>query len=165
MLKTIIITIITTLTVATLAASLFLNTIIGAFGRAAIPLATLVQLQASQKIVDTMKARHLRKQTRITKRFIKRSGRRVASAALAAATFGTVVVAAAMTAVGISDYCNEKKELQEEANILYGTAIKFDLDQCLEESAEDAKAIIDEATDTVATKVSDAFDFTADYGN
>ena len=47
--------------------------------------------------------------------------------------------------------------------MLYSTDIEFDLEQCLEESADEAQAIISEATDTVANKVSDAFDSTAHY--
>jgi hypothetical protein len=58
-----------------LSAHLFLNSILGMFGLAATSVGALATLQASQRIVDTMKARHARKQTRITKRFIKRSGR------------------------------------------------------------------------------------------
>ena len=65
MLKTIIITIIATLTVATLAAYLSLNTVLGVFGLAATSVEILSKLQASQKIVDTMKARHARKHKRI----------------------------------------------------------------------------------------------------
>ena len=76
-----------------------------------------------------------------------------------------MAVAAVMTSMEISDYCDQKRALREDANMLYGTDVEFDLEQCLDESADDAKAIIAEATDAVATKVSDAFDFTADYSN
>ena len=163
MFKTILITITTTLTATTLAAYLFLNTILGMFGLAATSAGTLATLQASQRVVEKMKARHARKQTRITKRFVKRSGRRVASTALAAAIVGTVAVVAAMTTIEIANYCDEKRALQEEANLLYGANIEFDLEQCLDESEEDAKEIIAEATGVVTTKVSDAFDTTERY--
>ena len=165
MFKTILITFTTTAGALALAANLFLNSILGILGLAATSVETLSRLQASQKIVDTMKARHIRKNNRVTKRFVKSSGKRVASTALAAATVGSVAVAAVMTSIEISDYCEQKKALQEDANVLYGTDVEFDLDRCLDESADDAKAIIAEATDTVATKVSDAFDPTADYSS
>ena len=64
-----------------------------------------------------------------------------------------------------SAYCDQKRTLQEDANVLYGTDVTFDLEQCLNESADDAKAIIDEATDTLSTKVSDSFNATANYGS
>jgi len=161
MLKTILITFTTTAGALALAANLFLNTILGVFGLAATSVETLNNLRTSQGIIEAMKQRHTRKKNRKTKRFVKRSGRRVASTALAAATVGTVALAAVMTSMAISDYCDEKRTLQEDANLLYGTDVAFDLERCLYESADDAKAIIAEATDTVATKVSKAFESTA----
>ena len=154
MFKTIFITITGTLTVVALPAYLSLTTVLGAFGLAAIPVTTLAQLQASQRIVETMKARHVRKNNRVTERFIERSNKRVASTALAAATFGTVAVAA-MTAAEVSDYCDQKKELQEEANILHGTDVEFDFQQCIQESTDDAKAIFTEAKMTVTSTFSE----------
>ena len=164
MFKTILITFTTTMGTLALAAFLFLNSILSMFGLAATSVGTLATLQASQRVVDTMKARHAQKKTRITKHFLKRSGRRMASTALAAATVGTVAVVAAMTTIEVSDYCDEKKALQDDANLLYGTNVEFDLDRCLDESAEDVKAIIAQATDAVTAKVSDAFDYTQQYG-
>lgn len=163
MFKTILTTFTTTAGALILSAHLFLSSFLGMLGLAATSVGAPATLQASQRIVDPMKARHARKQTRITKRFIKRSGRRVTSTALAAATAGTVAVVAAMTAIEISHYCDEKRALQEDANVLYGTNTKFHLDRCLDESADDAKAIIAEATDTVTAKVSDALDYTQQF--
>ena len=165
MLKTILITFSVTAGTLALAAHLFLNSLLGIFGLAATSVETLVQLQASQRIVEIMKARHLRKKNRITKRFVKRSGRRVASTALAAVTMGTFAVAGVMTSMEISDYCEQKRTLQDDANLLYGTDVAFDFERCLYESADDAKAIIDEATDTVTTKISNAFASTVNYGS
>ena len=71
----------------------------------------------------------MQKKSRITKRFVKRSGKRVASGALAAATVGTVAVVAAMTTIEIADYCEEQKELQADLDILDGTSTEFDLDK------------------------------------
>ena len=163
MFKTIFLTFSLTLTAVGLAASLFLNSILGVFGLAATSVGTLSGLQASQQIVEKMKQRHLRKKARVSKRFAKRSGKRVASAALAAATVGTVAVAVAMTSIEISDYCEEKEALQKDADLLYGTNAAFDLETCIEESQDDAKAILREATDTVTQTVGDAFDTTGEY--
>ena len=163
MLKTIFITITTTLAAVALAANLFLNSLLGAFNLAVIPVATLAQLQASQRIVDAMKARHFRKKALVSKRFIKRAGKRVASTALAAATVGTIAVAAAMTTAEASDYCNQKAELQEQGNILFGTDNEFDLEQCIQKSTDDAKAILAEAKATVTSRISSAFDTARRY--
>ena len=76
---------------------------------------------------------------------------------------GTVAVVAAMTTIEIAGYCEEKRSLQEDANVLFGTNTEFDLDRCLEESSGDAKVIVAEATDTVTAKVSSAFDYTERY--
>ena len=103
MLKTILITFSVTAGTLALAAHLFLNSLLGVFGLAATSVETLVQLKAFQRIVEAMKQRHTRKKNRIIKRFIKRSGRRVASTALAAITVGTVAVAGVMTSMEISD--------------------------------------------------------------
>jgi cobalamin biosynthesis protein CobD/CbiB len=109
MLKTIFITITATLTVVTLAAHLFLNSILGMFGLVATSVETLSKLQASHEVVQKMKSRQLRKQKRISKRFVKRSGKRVASGALAAVTVGAVAAVAAMTTIEVADYCEEQK--------------------------------------------------------
>ena len=131
MFKTILITFTTTAGALILSAHLFLNPILGMFGLAATSVEALSKLQASHQVVQKLKSRQLRKQKRISKRFVKRSGKRVASGALAAATVGTVAVVAAMTTIEISDYCEDKRALQEEATLLYGTDIEFDLEQCL----------------------------------
>ena len=81
MLKTILITFTTTAGALALAAYLFLNSILGAFGLTAIPVVALSQLHATQRVVETMKRRHNKKKARVSKRLIKRSGKRVASAA------------------------------------------------------------------------------------
>ena len=163
MIKTILITFSATASALALAANLFLNSILGLFGLAATSVETLNDLRASQQVVQTMKKRHTQRKNRVLKRFARRSGKRVASTALAAATVGTVAVAAVMTTMAISDHCEEKRQLQEEENVLYGTHTAFDLDRCLDESAQDAEQILSAATDEVQTKVSGAFDATAKY--
>ena len=163
MIKTILITFSATLSALALAANLFLNSILGAFGLVATSIDNLSQLQASQKVVQTMKKRHTQRKSRVTKRFVKRSGKRVASTALAAATVGTVAVAAVVTTMAISDHCGEKRLLQEDGNVFHGTSTAFDLDRCLGESADDAEQILASATEEVQAKASGAFDATAQY--
>jgi len=151
MLKTMLITFSATASTLALAAHLFLNSILGTFGLVTTSVDTLRGLQASQQVVQQMKTRQIQKKARISKRFVKRSGKRVASGAMAAATVGAVAVIAAMTTIEVADYCEEQKELQADLDILNGTSTGFDLDQCIEQSGEDARAIYAEAKDVVTS--------------
>lgn len=137
MLKTILITFTTKAGALALAANLFLNSILGMFGLAVTSAEALTKLRTSQPVVEIIKDRHKQKQTRAAKRLIKRSSKRVASAALTAATVGAVAVTAVMASMEISDYCDQKRPLQDDAGVLYDTDVEFDLEQCLDESAAD----------------------------
>jgi len=111
-----------------------------------------------------MKKRHSQKKLNVSRKFAKKSTKRVATTALAAATVGTVAVAVAMASLEVDDYCEEKKELQDDANILYVTDVEFDIEQCIEEGKEDSKAILQELKESSVTAVSNAFDETMKYG-
>lgn len=163
MLKTILLTMTATAAALSLAASLFLNSILGFFGLAATGAATLSQLRASQQVLEQVKKRHAAKRRHVSKRLVKRSGKRVASTALAAATVGTVGVAVVMTGLEIEDYCKEKESLQEDANLLHGTDTPFDYELCLQESRGDAKAILTEAKNSAEVAASEALAFSGTY--
>lgn len=163
MFKTMLITFSASVSALALTASLFLNSILGLFGLTTTTVDSINNLRTSQQVLEKVKQRHAKKKTRVAKRLSKRSGKRVAATALAAATIGTVAVAVAMTSMEIADYCSEKKDLQEEANILHGTNEKFDTEQCVEESKDDAEALLTEAKAAVTSSVSDAFESTAHY--
>ncbi len=164
MLKTILLTMTATAAALSLAASLFLNSILGFFGLAATGAATLSQLRASQQVLEQVKKRHAAKRRHVSKRLVKRSGKRVASTALAAATVGSVGVAVVMTGLEIEDYCKEKESLQEDANLLHGTDTPFDYELCLQESRDDATEILSEAGESVKVAASEALDTSGDYG-
>lgn len=157
MVRTILLTFTATTTALGLAASLFLNTLLGTFGLAATSVETLRGLQASHQVVETLKERHQRKKTRIGKRFAKQAGRRVATAAVAAATIGTVAVTATMAGMEVNDYCEEKRALREEANLLYGTDAEFDWGRCYEEGKADATVMLADLKDSAFRKVSGLF--------
>ena len=99
----------------------------------------------------------------MTKRFAKRPTRRIASAAVAAATVGTIGVAVAVTALEAMDYCEEKHELQEDADILNGTHTTFDYQACYEEGKKDLSAVLSQVKDSTVAAVSDAWKSTAHY--
>jgi len=142
MIKTIFLTFSASITAFAIVCSLFLNPILGAFGLVTTSAATLRSLRASEQIVQQIKQRHQLKQARVAKKMAKQSGKRVASAALAAATLGTVAVAITVASLEIADYCENKKELQEDYNILYGTNRAFDLNQCLDAGKKNSTTAI-----------------------
>jgi len=131
--KTVFLTITATLTTISFAVTLFLNTILGAFGLVTTSIDTLNNLQSSHKVVEQMKTRHKAKKVDVTKKLAKRSGRRVASTALAAATIGTTAVVVTVVGFEIHDYCEDKESLQNDYNILYGTEVEFNFDKCVDE--------------------------------
>lgn len=53
--------------------TLFLNTLLGAFGLVTTSAKELSQLRESQQIVEKMKAEHKKKKVKTTKRFLKRT--------------------------------------------------------------------------------------------
>tara|TARA_R110002095_G_scaffold182303_2_gene159564 strand:+ start:5274 stop:5873 length:600 start_codon:yes stop_codon:yes gene_type:complete len=161
--KTILLTFSVTLVATALATSLFFNTILAAVGLTATSISALKNLKNSQLITERMKKRHAQKKIKTTKRFAARSGKRVASTALAAATIGTVAVVATMTYLEVSNYCEDKQDLQQDANILYGTDVEFDLDQCVKEGEEDSKRILSEVKEQSIETASSAFDNTIQY--
>lgn len=148
MIKTIFLTVSVTLAVVGFVASMFLNTILGAFGLAATSIAAMNSLQASQRIVEKMKERHKHRKLDLAKQFVKRSSKRVGATALAAAipnpkwAVGAVIVVG--TGLEVSQYCDQQREFQDDSNVLDGTDIDFDAKQCLEAGKEDAKAIWEE---------------------
>lgn len=110
-----------------------------------------------------MKQRHNEKKLNTSKRLVKRSTKRVASTTLAAATIGTAAVALTTISLEVADYCEERRSLQEDANILDGTDIAFDLEQCIEEAEQDANTIFAELQNLSNKKITDTINATADY--
>jgi len=165
MTKTILLTISTSVAVMIVVLSLFLNSILGVFNLVTTSVNTMRSLQASNQIVKKMKVRHSQKKAAIAKKIAKKSSRRVASATLAAVTIGAVAVAVTVAGLEVYDYCEEKGEHQEDANILYSTNTKFDFKQCIKEGKEDSKAILDEVKNSTTIAVHDAMNSTVKYSS
>ena len=161
--KKILLSICSTLAIISMVFSLFLNTILGVFGLAATSVQSLQKLKASQEVVQRMTKRHETKKLKASKKIVKRAGKRIGAAAFAAATVGTVAVAAIVTGLEITDYCDEKEELQNDANILYGTDVEFNNRQCVAQAKDDSIAIYYELKSSSSTAVSTAFQKTSEY--
>lgn len=161
--KTIFTTIAMTLGVVYLAGALFLNSILGVFGLVAAPIHTYQEMKAAQHVVKKMKKRHATKKSKAGKKLGKKASKRVGASVLAAATIGTLAVATAVTAMEISDYCDEKEELQEDENILNETQVEFDMEQCLDEGKNDAKMISRDVMAASSQAVKNAMAGTVSY--
>lgn len=63
--------------------------------------------------MQKMQSRHKSKSANVSKRFVKRSGKKLAITAVSAATIGIVAVIGTLTYLEISQYCDEKRVLNE----------------------------------------------------
>ncbi|MBQ0724479.1 MAG: hypothetical protein KBT50_01700 [Cycloclasticus sp.] len=154
--KTMLLTVSVTSIIIFLSVWLFLNSLLATFGLAATSIHTLKNLYASQSVVNQMKQRHQVKKRNLTTAFTKRSAKKIASTALAAATIGTVAVAITMVSLEVSDYCEQKKSLHEDETILYATDSTFDFDQCIHDGQEDSKRLWQQVMESTNNSVNQA---------
>jgi len=159
MFKTLFLTISSTITVATFIGSLFLNSILASFGLVSTSIESLQQLQQSKKVVEQMKSRHKVKKMNFSKKFSKRAGAKLSSSATSAIPIvGVVGAIVAVASLEASYYCEDKKELQEDENLLFGTDESFNNEVCLAEAEQDSKALIVEAKEAVTDSFNNAWD-------
>ena len=156
--KAVLSTLITICFSAFIAVKFFFSSIIAMFGYAALPIESLASLNHSQKIVQKMQSRHKVKSANVSKRFIKRSGKKVAITAASAATIGTVAVIGTLTYLEVSQYCDEQRVLSEDANILFDTNTAFDMKACLEQGKQDSAHFANEAWQGVKNSSSEVLD-------
>lgn len=131
------------------AVKFFFVSLFSLFGYAAVPIEQLASLTHSKKVMQKMQTRHKVKSANVSKRFLKRSGQKVAMTAASAATIGTVAVIGTLTYLEISQYCDEKRVLNEEANILFDTQEIFDMQACLAQGKQDSASFANEAWKSV----------------
>jgi hypothetical protein len=112
-----------------------------------------------------MKDRHKVKKDNVSKRFVKKSGKRIASTAVAASTIGTVAVVLTVASLEVSDYCDENRELLEDENILYGTEKEFDYHSCLEEGKDNVITIMESVKNDSSVAVRSAWENARTYSN
>jgi len=141
-----------------IAVKFFFSSLLGLFGYSALPLESLAKLNHSKEIVKKMKTRHKSKSANVSKRFIKRSGKKVAITAVSAATIGTVAVIGTLTYLEISQYCDDKKILNEDENILFDTDKQFDMEECLEQGKKDSASFANEAWKNIKQSSDEVFD-------
>jgi Na+/glutamate symporter len=160
--KTIFWSVSVTLATIALATSLFLNSILGVFGLAATSIETLQQLRSSQQVVEQLKHRHQKNKASVSKKLVKRSSKRIGATVLAAATVGTVAVAATVVGLEVADYCEERQSLHEAESILYGTDEVFDMKQCIDEGKEELVGLLVDARDASMGSLLNTFRAKAD---
>ena len=158
MIKTIFSTLLVTLCIGLIAVKFFFTSIFSLFGYAALPLEKLKSLQHSKQIVKKMQHRHKTKSANVSKRFIKRSGKKVAITAVSAATIGTVAVIGTLTYLEVSQYCDDKRLLNEDANVLFDTQNDFDMQACLEQGKQDSAQFANAAWQSIKTSSNGVLD-------
>ncbi len=143
--KAVLLTLIFTGCALFVTAKFFFANVLALFGYAAMPLTELAHLTQAKQIVHKMQKRHKSKSANVSKRFIKRSGKKVAVTAVSAATIGTVAVIGTLTYLEISHFCEEKRTLNDDANILFGENDSFDMQACLSQGKHDSANFANEA--------------------
>ncbi|WP_275098765.1 hypothetical protein [Sedimenticola hydrogenitrophicus] len=115
--------------------------------------------------MEKMKKRHKDKKLNLPKKFVKRSSKKIASSAVTAATIGTAGVVITVAGLEVYDYCEDRKELHEDENILFKTNSEFDYTQCLADAKNDSNEIIISVKKAVPEMVDSAWEDTKDISN
>ncbi|NNL57151.1 MAG: hypothetical protein HKO71_05330 [Pseudomonadales bacterium] len=82
---------------------------------------------------------------------------------MAAATIGTVAVAVTVASLEVDDYCDAQRSLQEDANVLYGSSIEFDLQRCVAQGLKNSEAVLREVKNSAGKLVFDALESGTTY--
>lgn len=105
-----------------------------------------------------MQKRHTVKKNNFSKKFTTRAGAKLSSTASSAIPIvGSVGAVIAIASLEAHYYCEDKKELQEDENILFDTRINFDSEDCLQEAQYDSKQVIVAATESVTQSVTNTW--------
>jgi hypothetical protein len=156
--KVVFSTLMVTIMAGVIVVKFFFSSLLTFFGYAVLPIESLKNLTHSKKIVQKMQHRNKAKSANVSKRFIQRSGKKVAVTAVSAATIGTVAVIGTLTYLEISQYCEDKQVLNEDANILFDTDKQFDMSACLEQGKQDSALFANEAWLSIKETSSDVLD-------
>lgn len=116
----------------------------------------------TQKI-NTIKERHRAKNLNISKKFAKRSSRKIASSTIAAATIGTAGVATVVAGLEVYDYCEDKAELLGDTNILFDRNEKFDYTKCWKDARNDSAKMMASIKKTASKEISNAWQNTKGF--
>jgi len=156
--KAVISTLMVTIITGVIVVKFFLGSLLTFFGYAILPIDSLKSLTHAKKIVQKMQHRNKVKSANVSKRFIQRSGKKVAITAVSAATIGTVAVIGTLTYLEISQYCEDKQALNEETNVLFDTNKTFDMNACLEQGKQDSAHFANEAWQNIKETSSNVLD-------
>ena len=165
MFKVIFTSITATIIIVSFVTAMFLNSILGIFGLVSSSLDSFDNLRESKQIVDKMKDRHKTKKLNASKKFVKRTSKKIASSTVAAATIGTAAVAITVAGLEVYSYCEDKNELHEDEKILFKTKTEFDFKQCLIDAKKDSNEIIVAVKKAVPEIVGSAWENTKDFSN
>lgn len=142
-----------------------MNSILGMFGFAVNSIEMVDDLARSNKIVETMQKRNELKRKNASNKFIKKSSKRISSSVLAASTIGTVAVVLVVSSLEVIDYCDEKRELLAEQDLLFDTNSEFDYQICLKEAGADSGRVAEEIKNSASSSVQEAWGDAKDYSD
>jgi hypothetical protein len=142
MVKKIIFTFSATAAVLSFCFYLFITPLLGLFNLTTVSIGKLQQLEASQAIFSRLKEQHGIKKKTARKKYITKLGKKLGSSSVAAATIGTVAVAATTVYFATIDYCEQQEEILAFDNVVESENIVFDHDKCLDLAKADAMEII-----------------------
>ena len=131
MLKTVLLTVGTTLVAVLLVFKLFTEPLLAMAGLGYTSLASLQKLQAGNTVLREMQRRNDSRRQGAARRFNKKAQKKLAVSALAAATIGTPAVALATIKLEVDDECERRAQLHDDADLLFGTETAFDTELCL----------------------------------
>lgn len=163
MIKVIFLTVTATFAALSLAFTLFMNTILGAFGLVTTSLDTYNNMKDSQAVVERMRERHEVKKAEVSKNFVKKSSKKVASTVAAAATVGTVGVAMTAVTFEVSSYCDSQKSLNDDYNLLYGANEEFNFKKCLVSGKEEYVELVNEVKESAKQSLSEAVETSVEF--
>lgn len=163
MIKIIVLSVMSTLTLIVFIFSMFLNNILGAFGLVSTSIGTLKSLKDSKQIVEKMKKRYKQKKLNASKKFIRNSTVRISGVAVG----GFTIVGGAALVAGFEayDYCEDKEEINKNENILYKTNNDFDYSECLNEAKKETGMLVVSVKEGVVSAVKKSWESTKSFSS
>lgn len=163
MIKVVLLTLTVTIAALSLAFSIFMNTILGAFGLVTTSVDAFNNMKDSQAVVEKMKERHEVKKAELGKNFAKKSSKKVASTVAAAATVGAVGVAITAITFEVSSYCESQKSLNDDYNLLYNANEEFDFKKCLATGKDQYLELVEDVKESAKESLTQAVDSSTEF--
>ncbi len=166
MVKIILITFSATMMVVVLVATIFLNSILGIFGLVSTSVDSFNSLVEAKQTMSKVKKQHKVKKANLSKKFVKRTSKKITATAMGFVPgAGAVMAVSAVTALAVIEYCEDKEEINNEGNLLFGTDNSFDYTACMTEAKKDSLVMVESVKEDAPNVVSSAWELTKGISN